>query len=96
MKVTESNQSSYDRMTDDYNVILQGVAYFTGKFLEWTKRGKRCSFYRLVTEKSTYFYKESVVFPFVNIINEKNKLVLKDDDYTDILMYIEKSGFTHL
>ena len=58
--------------------------------------GKRCSVFKLVTEKTTYFYKESVIFPFVNIIEGKKGLVLNDEDLTDILIYVEQNGFVHI
>ena len=34
------------------------VPLFTGHFLERVTRGKRCSVFKLVTEKTTYFFKE--------------------------------------
>ena len=97
VKVLEVNQCSDKNEVDGYcNEIPKGVTYFVGNFLVRDHRGKRCTYFNLETDKKTYFYKESVLYPFVNILEEKNKLLLKDEDYTDILMYVEQSGFTHL
>ena len=59
-------------------------------------RGKRFSIYKIVSEKETYFYKESVLFPFVNIIEDNKGLILKDEDFTDILIYVEQNGYIHV
>ena len=59
-------------------------------------RGKRFSIYKIASEKETYFYKESVLFPFVNIIEDNKGLILKDEDFTDILIYVEQNGYIHV
>ena len=59
-------------------------------------RGKRFSIYKIVSEKETYLYKESVLFPFVNIIEDNKGLILKDEDFTDILIYVEQNGYIHV
>ena len=59
-------------------------------------RGKRFSIYKMVSEKKTYSYKESVLFPFVNFIEDKKGLNLKDEDFTDILIYVEQNGYIHV
>jgi hypothetical protein len=91
IKVIEANRCSTENEMDDYNnVIPKGTVFFTGHFLEHVMIGTRCMIYKLIKDKTTHFYKESVVFPFVNIKDERKGLVLNDEDYTDILMYVEK------
>ncbi len=97
IKVIEANRCSTENEMDDYNnVIPKGTVFFTGHFLEHVMIGTRCMIYKLIKDKTTHFYKESVVFPFVNIKDERKGLVLNDEDYTDILMYIEKNGLIHI
>ena len=47
-------------------------------------------------DRKTHFYKESVIFPFVNIIVNKKGLIFTDADYTDILVYVEQNGLIHV
>ena len=49
-----------------------------------------------LSNKLIYIYKETIVYSYVNIKEEKNELIFSADDYTDILYYIESRGFHHI
>ena len=40
------------------------------------------------------FYKESVVYPYVNYESKGKKLVISNIDYADVISYAEKSGMS--
>ena len=46
--------------------------------------------------KSTIFLSENTGHPYVNISVEKNRFVLKNSNYTNILHFIEQTHFSHL
>jgi len=72
---------------DDYAmVILQGVKHFEGHFLEKVEDTKRGITYKVTSHKTTYFYKESIVYPCVNFTESKN--VLKNENYIEIIQKI--------
>ena len=98
VKITAVNQvNTEENVEDSYHYIIpKGTIFFTGHFLERITIGKRYTSYKLEKDKFTHFYKESVVFPFVNITEGKKCLILKDEDYTDILVYIEQQGLVHV
>ena len=62
--------------------------HLKGHFLEKDERFT-------TSEKVTYFYKESIAYPYVNIDDGKC-LSLDMPDYTDILHHIENNDYAHL
>jgi len=42
------------------------------------------------SKKVTFFYKESVIYPFVQMVETKNGLRLENKDLTDILCYMDR------
>ena len=49
-----------------------------------------------LSKLTTYFYKESVVHPFVQMEATNKGLIISDKDYVDIIYYIENSGLSAL
>ena len=48
-------------------------------------------------EKRTYFYRESVLCPFVEMVyHEKKGFVLSNSCYVDVLYHVESNGFQHI
>ena len=43
-------------------------------------------------DRKAHFYKKTVIFPFVNIINNQKGLICTHGDYTDILVYVEQNA----
>ena len=84
--------------TDGYHhVIPRGVTHHSGDFLERDEKLStlKATHYKLSGLK-TYFFNENVLYPHVNIQENDKGLCLDMHDYTDILFYIENSGFVHL
>ena len=95
-KVRKINLCSTREEVDDYgNSIPAGTIYFCGNFLERDTVGMKSVTYKL-SHKTTYFYKESVIFPYVNFDEGKKGCVFTNEDYTDILVYIEHNGLIHV
>ena len=63
---------------------------FSGHFLE-----KKYMIFKL-NKEVTYFYKDSVVFPSVNITKGKKGLMLKNGDYTNIIVNIEQQCLAYV
>ena len=50
-----------------------------------------------LSKKRTYFFKEKILYPCVNIKEEETcGLTLDMADYADILYHIENNGYAHL
>ena len=83
-----------EQILDYGHVIIPGSEYVKGNFLERTSHSDVKQTYK-ISRKLSYFYKESVLYPFVNFKEDKKGLVLYNQDLTDI-HYIEINGFSHL
>ena len=99
IKVVEVNQRLEEKCVDDYgHEIGSNMVHLSGHFLEQSE--KRSTTKRSVYKESTkisFFYKESILYPYVNMQEQSNGyLCLNVEDYTDILYYIENNGFSHL
>ena len=76
-------------MTDDYsNIVPAGHQYIEGKFLEKCETAKKGDYYKL-QNKETYLYKESVVYPFVQLKESKKGLFLSNEERVVVLNYVE-------
>ena len=94
MYVVNSGVAKSD-MTDSYNhEIKAGQDYIHGHYLEKDSENKNGTLYRIHENNDVYFFKESIIYPFVNV-EEKNgkhkKLFLPNADYCDIIHFIEES-----
>ena len=82
IKVQEVNLCSSLEEVDDYgNTIPKGTIYQSGNFLKSNTFARKSTIYRLVRSKKTYFYKESVIFSYVNFKEEKKSYVLDNEDF---------------
>lgn len=98
IQVIEINRVCTTTVTDNYNhEIPRGMVHLTGNFLERDDKHStsKATAYTLL-KQVTFFYKENILYPYVNIQEKNNRLSLSVSDYTDILYYIEKNGFSHL
>ena len=97
IKVQEINLCSSQEEVDDYgNTIPKGTIYLSGNFLECNTFATKSTIHRLIRSKKTYFYKESLIFPYVYFKEEKKVYVLDNEDLFDILMYVEQNGLVHV
>ena len=96
IKVTETECFSAELVTDDYkHVIPLGRSYLKGHFLERLSYSKSATLFK-VSKKLTYFYKVTVLYPYVEMEENKRGYVLKNDHYTDIICHLEQTDFAHL
>ena len=49
-----------------------------------------------VSKKTTYFYKESVVYPFVQARTHKNGFIITNEELCEILAFVENSGMSRI
>ena len=96
IKVAENNCISRGDDVDDYgHMIIENVKFNKGHFLERVSHLSNREIYK-VSKKVTYFYSESVIYPFVDFKEEKKGLALYNDELSNIIHYIEENNFSHL
>ena len=59
-----------------------------------TKSNKNLTF--KLKKKTTYFYPESIVYPFVNFYEKNGNYIIANTDYYEILTYVEHFGMSKL
>ena len=75
--------------TDDYgHTIPPGVSYIEGHFLEREYETTKGTLYKS-KHKTTFFYKESVIYPLVKLEKLRNGLFLNNKEKIHIMKYIE-------
>ena len=95
IQVKDSYNASV-QMTDDYNnIIAAGMDYVEGKFLEKLHVVQKGTLYKL-SKKKTYFFKDSVVYPFVQFTTAKKGLLLSNEEFVTILNYTESIGLSSI
>ena len=95
IKFVQKKFVSNENVTTDYgHTIPAGFEYTKGHFLERVKT-KSSEIFK-ISSKFTYFYNESVVYPFVNINETDKGHVLENKDLTDILHFTEEHGLVPL
>ena len=50
--------------------------------------------YKLDEKHFTIFFKESILYPFVQLYDTRKEPLLKNGRFVDILMYIQSTGIT--
>ena len=96
IKVTKIGCVGNGKDIDNYDhIIPTGVGYMIGHFLEKSSQSTKSQTYTL-SKKLTFFYKEIVVYPYVNFQPCKNGFKLKMSDCTEILHFIKENSFCHL
>ena len=80
--------------------VEEGEDYIWGHYLEVDKRGSKGVHYK-VSEKTVFFYKTSIVYPFVDVdeqYDRKGKMVyyLDNVNYCDILRFVEETKMSML
>ena len=97
LKVVDVNQSSPEIKTDDYGKqVPPGNIYVSGYFLEKNVIGRKSTSYKLNTSRIAYAYKESLVYPYVDFEVKGDNYILHNEEYTDVLIWIEKYGLVHI
>ena len=97
IQVTETNCISDKNEKDSYDhIIPPGSNFMKGHFLERLYETKSSTIYKLKAKKVTYFYKETVIFPYVNVKESKKGLEVDNKEFTDIICHAEQIGYAHL
>jgi len=92
--VTETECSK--EATDDYGLkVAEGITYSKGHFLERSSEKKNGQIFKL-SKKVAFFFLESVVYPFVTFDVSEKGYFMSNEVYSDILLYIQKSNFSHI
>ena len=95
IKVIENECVSNGEDQDDYgHIIIENAMFHRGNFLERISHSLNSQTFK-VSKKVTYFYTESVIYPFVNFKEEKG-FVLHNNEWSDIIHFIEQNNFCHL
>ena len=68
-----------------------GQSYLKCHFLERIHSTSKGHIFKIEHLKKTYFFKESIIYPFVQLSETKKGLFLSNNEYVDILMYIQNT-----
>ena len=73
-----------------------GQTYIKGRYLmrDFVKKdGEQFN----INPKTTFMYKESIVYPFVNVQEKKGgKLFISNHELTNIILYVQETGMSSL
>ena len=95
-RVIEAECVSENAELDDYrHSIAKGIAYMKCCFLGTLMDSANGQIFK-ISRKVTFFYKGSVLYPYVNFTESKKGLILSNNEYTDINHYVENNNFCHL
>lgn len=74
--------------TNDYgHIIPPGVNFFCGHFLERESCSTHAILFK-ISKKKTYFYKESVLYPFVEVETTKRGIQITNVELSNINLYL--------
>lgn len=81
-------------LIDDYGVTVpEGNRYLRGSYLEKESDNKRELKFKKM-KKTTFFYPESVVYPYVNVTKKKELYIISREDFFDIITYVQHYGMS--
>ena len=80
----------------DYGVkISQGQSYLSGHFLERLHFNKSSTIYKIAA-RTTFFYKESNVLLYVDVVEKNNtKVEITNPTKTETLLNLKQNGYSH-
>ena len=83
-------------MQDDYGMIIkEDIQFIEGHFLEVdsTKETRKMFVYQR-SKKRTFFYKESVVYPFVGMVHvDQKKYSITKQAFNELVSNVEMRGY---
>ena len=86
IQIVESNCVEDSMLCDDYgHKIAAGVNFLKDHFLEKEKEESTIQVFRC-SSKTTFFYSESILYPYVNLLESKIDFFLKNTDFIDIFI----------
>ena len=94
-KIISEGVAEKNIFDNDGHCILKGNAYIEGYYLEYEKDKKRLKVYK-EGKNSVYCYRSSVVYPFVQYMQKDDKYHIKNDDFCDVISYVQHNGLQSL
>ena len=90
--IIEGEEDQRDTPTKDQygNQVPAGQPFLTGRYLE---RGRHPNIY-CRSKRTLYFYKESIVYPFVQAQETKKGFLVSDIEFCEILKYVESNNLS--
>ena len=96
IKVITLHDASDETKTDEWGITIPpGQQKIEGTFVVKNSACSDGDIYK-PNKKKTFFYPESVVYPCVQFKSKKDGLLLTNEEYVEILNFVERSGFTHI
>ena len=93
--IVNSDVADVDMTDGCKHDIKAGQEYISGYYLEKRSETLKGITYTVNEKKSIFFYKESIVYPFVNAEEKPDKkkktLYISNNDYCDILRFVEET-----
>ena len=81
---------------DDYgHAIVVGQSCIIGNFLERSRSTSKWHHFK-VDSKTSYLYKESIVYPFAQFMEKKNEFFIENSKYFEIIHFVEHTGMASL
>jgi len=96
VKIEQVREPQTSLCTDDYgHSIAPGYGFVEGHFLEKSESTSKGHIFKQ-QKKKTFFFPESVVYPFVQFEPQKKGLFFSNVEYGEILNFIEAHGLSHI
>ena len=90
------NSSCSEYLTDDWGeTISPGQAYIEGRYYLPKHSRKNDSVYTL-DKRKVFFYKESILYPFVQHSPTKDGIIIPNSEKCDIIYFVEFTGMSSL
>ena len=91
LKTDEIKELIEDSVDDYGHHVASGSPVMKGRYIERASGKSNRINYRIM-KKNAYVFKESVGYPFMNVEIRKKFNFIRNNDYFDILSYVEHFG----
>ena len=94
--IVESSIAEMDMMDHpDYgHVVQKDEEYVSGYYLEKHSETCKGKMYSINKKKDVFFFKESIIYPFMNfteVNGKKKRMFLSNEDYCDLLHFVDET-----
>ena len=77
------------------HALVAGQSYIIGNFLERSRSNWKGHYFKVDSETS-YFYHESIAYPFAQFTEKKNEFLIENSEYFEIIHFVEHTGMASL
>ena len=95
-KITEEGEADDDIVVGYGHKVAKGMKLFRCLYLEEDQCVKDGVYYRVNTKKETFFYRKSIVYPFIQFDLRKKGDFLGNKELVEILNYVENNNLKSL